>query len=255
VSPNIHPTAVVSPNADVSTDATVGPFSIVGDGVVIGAATRLIGHCVVLGPASLGQGNVVFPFAVIGSEPQDRSYAGEATGLQIGDHNVFREHVTVHRGTEKGKGLTRVGSHCLVMSGAHIAHDADVGDHVTLVNATLLGGHVTLESYVTTGGQAAIAPFVRVGESAFIAAGAMVERDVPPFVIAQGDRARVRALNRVGLGRRAVPETSRRALEKAFRKLFRGNGVRSKAVEAVAQELGEDPYVAKLVGFLKRAKP
>jgi len=254
MSADVHQTALVSPKAEMAPGASVGPYCIVGDGVRIGTGTRLVAHCVVMGPATLGEHNTVFPFAVLGGDPQDRSYAGEATGLEIGSHNVFREHVTVHRGTAKGKGVTRVGSHCLIMAASHIAHDVEVGDDVTLVNATLLGGHVTLEDHVTTGGQAAIAPFVRVGESAFIAAGAMVERDVPPFVIAQGDRARVRALNRVGLGRRAIPEPSRRALEKAFRMLFRGSTVRAEALETVAREMGDDPYVATMVAFLRRAK-
>jgi UDP-N-acetylglucosamine acyltransferase len=249
----IHPTALVSSNAEIADGASVGPYCVVGDGVKIGVGTTLIGHVVVLGPSSLGEGNTVFPFAVLGADPQDRSYGGEPTRLEIGDDNVFREHVTVHRGTAKAGGVTRVGSQCLFMAGSHIAHDVRIGNAVTFANATLLGGHVSIEDYVTTGGAAAIAPFVRVGESAFVAAGAMVERDVPPFVIAQGDRARVRALNRVGLGRRAVPEASRQALEKAFRTLFRDSSVRSEAVETVARDFGEDPYVAKLVAFLRRA--
>jgi UDP-N-acetylglucosamine acyltransferase len=253
MSSEIHPTAIVSPKAEIADRSSIGPYCVVGDGVRIGAGTRLIGHCVVLGPARLGEGNTVFPFAVLGADPQDRSYVGEPTSLEIGDHNVFREHVTVHRGTAKAGGVTRVGTHCLFMAGSHIAHDVQIGNDVTFANATLLGGHVTIEDHVTTGGHAGIAPFVRVGESAFVAAGSMVERDVPPFVIVQGDRARVRALNRVGLGRRGVPEASRQALEKAFRTLFRDSGVRSEAVETVARDFGDDPYVAKLVAFLRRA--
>lgn len=253
MSTDIHPTALVDPKAEVGRGVIVGPYCIVGDGVKIGAGTKLMSHCVLLGPAVLGEANTVFQFAVLGGDPQDRSYAGEPTRLEIGDGNIFREHVTVHRGTAKGGGVTRIGSHCLIMAGSHIAHDVAMGDGVTFANATLLGGHVTIEDHVTTGGQAAIAPFVRLGESAFVAAGAMVERDVPPFVIVQGDRARVRALNRVGLGRRAVPEASRQALEKAFRTLFRDNNVRSEAVETVARDFGEDPYVARLVAFLRRA--
>jgi UDP-N-acetylglucosamine acyltransferase len=253
VSATIHPSAQVSPKAEIADGVTVGPYCTVGDNVRIGAGTRLLGHAAVLGPTILGEGNTVHPFAVLGGDPQDRSYAGEPTRLEIGDSNVFREHVTVNRGTVKGGGVTRIGSHCLFMAASHIAHDVQVGNDVTFANATLLGGHVTIEDHVTTGGHAGIAPFVCVGESAFVAAGSMVERGVPPFVIVQGDRARVRALNRVGLGRRAVPEASRQALEKAFRKLFRDSGVRSEAVEAVAAEFGGDPYVAKLVAFLKRA--
>lgn len=253
MSTDIHPTAQVSPKATIAPGATIGPFCVVGDDVRIGAGTRLVAHCVLMGPATLGEGNTVFPFAVLGGDPQDRSYAGETTSLEIGDHNVFREHATVHRGTAKGRSVTRVGSHCLIMAGAHIAHDVLVGDHVTLANATLLAGHVRIEDFVTTGGQAAIAPFVRVGESAFVAGGAMVERDVPPFVIVQGDRARVRALNRVGIERRAVPSASQKALETAFKTIFRKHVIRSEGLEAAAREVGEDPYAAMLIAFLRRA--
>jgi UDP-N-acetylglucosamine acyltransferase len=253
MSPRIHPTAQISPKAEIADGASIGPYCIVGDNVKIGAGTTLIGHVVVVGPTTVGEANTVHPFTVLGGDPQDRTYGGEPTRLEIGDHNVFREQVTAHRGTVKGGGVTRIGSQCLFMAGSHIAHDCDVGRDVTFANATLLGGHVTIEDHVTTGGGAGIAPFVRVGESAFVAAGSMVERDVPPFVIVQGDRARVRALNRVGLGRRSVPEASRQALEKAFRTLFRDNNLRSEAIGTVAREFGDDPYVARLVAFLGHA--
>jgi UDP-N-acetylglucosamine acyltransferase len=189
---------------------------------------------------------------VLGAEPQDRSHAGQATSLEVGDRNIIREHVTIHRGTIKDEGTTRIGSDCLFMVGVHAAHDVVVGDHATLANGTMLAGHVHLENRVTMGGRAAIAPFVRVGEGAFVAAGAMVETDVPPFVIVAGDRARVRALNRVGLRRLGVPESSRRALAKAFGVLFRRGATRSESLGLVKLELGYDPYVEKLVGFMSR---
>jgi len=162
----------------------------------------------------------VHPYAVIGGDPQDRSHGGQTTRLEIGRGNVFREHVTVHRGTTKDRSATILGNDGLFMAGVHIAHDVVIGDGVTLANGTLLGGHVVVGDRATTGGRAAIAPFVRIGEGAFIAAGAMVEIDVPPFVIVAGDRARVRALNSVGLRRQGVPYDSRRALAAAFRALF-----------------------------------
>jgi UDP-N-acetylglucosamine acyltransferase len=249
--PEIHPTALVSASAKLGDGVTVGPLCVVGDDVEIGNGTRLIASCVILGPTRIGEGNVIFPYAVLGAEPQDRSHAGQATSLEIGDRNTFREHVTVHRGTIKDQGVTRIGSDCLFMVGTHVAHDVVVGDAVTLANGTMLAGHVQVESRVTVGGRAAIAPFVRVGEGAFVAAGAMVETDVPPFLIVAGDRARVRALNRVGLRRHGVPEQSRRALAKAFRVLFRHAVPRSESLRAVSAELAADPYVKKLVGFLE----
>ena len=252
MSPAIHPTAVVSPGAVLADGVVVGPLCVVGEGVEIGAGSRLVASCAIFGPARLGRDNVVYPYAVLGAEPQDRSFGGESTSLAIGDRNVFREHVTIHRGTAKDRGTTRIGSDCLFMVGAHAAHDVTVGDHVTLANGTLLAGHVRVEDRVTMGGRAAIAPFVRVGEGSFVAAGAMVETDVPPFVIVAGDRARVRALNRVGLRRSGVPDSSRRALAKAFRVIFRRATPQSESLGIVRQELGQDPYVDKLVGFLSR---
>ena len=244
----VHPMAVVDPDAHLDDDVEVGPFCVVGSGVVLGAGTRLLAHVVLLGPTQLGQNNVIHPFVALGGAPQDRSYRGEPTRLWVGDGNEFREHVTVHRGTTKDQGLTRLGHHSLYMAGCHVAHDVTVGDHVTLANATLLGGHVVVGDHVATGGHTAIQPFVRLGESCFLAGGAMVERDVPPFVIAAGDRARVRALNRVGLARRDVPPASMEALHDAFRLLFGGSLTRA---QALAQLTGTtDPWVRRLVDFL-----
>jgi UDP-N-acetylglucosamine acyltransferase len=248
----VHPTAVVSPRAVLGDGVVIGPLCVVGDDVEIGPGTRLIASCVILGPTTLGAENVVYPYAVLGAEPQDRSYAGEPTALVVGDRNVVREHVTIHRGTTKDQGTTRVGSDCYLMAGVHVAHDVSLGDHATLANGTLLAGHVRVETRVTMGGRAAVAPFVRVGEGSFVAAGAMVETDVPPFVIVAGDRARVRALNRVGLRRSGVPDGSRRALARAFRVLFGHSVPRSESLGIVREQLGHDPYVEKLVGFLSQ---
>jgi UDP-N-acetylglucosamine acyltransferase len=249
----VHPSAHVSPGAKLADGVVVGPLCVVGDGVELGAGTRLLASSVVLGPTRMGEANVVFPYAVIGGEPQDRSHAGQTTSLEIGHRNVFREHVTVHRGTAKDRGTTSIGSDGMFMVGVHVAHDVVVGNAVTLANGTLLGGHVRVEDRVTMGGRAALAPFVRVGEGAFVAAGAMVETDVPPFTIVAGDRARVRALNRVGLRRHGVPDGSRRALAKAFRVLFRHSVPRSESLRELEDEIANDPYVQKLIGFLERS--
>lgn len=250
--PKIDPTAVVSSEAHLDDDVEIGPLCVVGPGVHLGRGTRLIANAVVLGPCSLGPGNVVHPGAVLGGEPQDRSYHDEPTTLAVGEGNVFREHVTVNRGTTKDRGETRIGSHGLFLAGSHVAHDCQVGDHVTLTNGTLLGGHVVIEDHVVTGGHVAVAPFVRLGEACFLAGGAMVERDVPPFVIAAGDRARVRALNRVGLLRCGVPEASVEALEKAFRQIFRAELPRATAASKLESDaIATDPYVRKLLKALE----
>lgn len=239
----IHSSAIVASTASLGEGVEVGPFAVIEDGVVVGAGTRIEAHAMVRRGTRVGVNNVVHPFAVLGGEPQDRRHAGEETTLTIGDSNVFREHVTVHRGTAHGGGVTRIGSHGLFMVGAHVAHDCQLGDAVILANATLLGGHVALGDHVVTGGGVALAPFVQVGERAFLAGGAMVERDVPPFVIAAGDRARVRALNKVGLRRSGVPVASIARLADAFVAIFR---VGPRAVAAASLRDDDDPFVRAL---------
>lgn len=245
---SVHPSAVVAPDAEIGAGVEIGPFAVIERGVAIGAGTRIEAHAIVRTGAHLGVENMVHPFAVLGDAPQDRRHDGEPTRLEIGDRNVFREHVTVHRGTTHGGGVTRIGSGGLFMVGVHVAHDAVVGDAVILANNTLLGGHVILDDHVVAGGQVAIAPFVRVGARAFLAGGAMVERDVPPFVIAAGDRARVRALNRVGLRRTGVPPASVVALERAFAAIFRAGSPR--AIAAAALRDDPDPFVRTLAEAL-----
>jgi UDP-N-acetylglucosamine acyltransferase len=248
----IHPTALVDRRAEIDASVEVGPYCVIGPGVVIAARTRLASHVVVEGKAHLGEGNVIHSFAVLGGEPQHKKHreAGEPTRLVIGDTNVLREHVTVHRGTEGG--TTTIGSHNLLMVGSHVAHDVTLGSHVTIANGVQLAGHAAVFDYATFGGLAGVAQRVTVGESAFVAAGAMVERAVPPFVIVQGDRARVRALNKVGLRRRGVSEESIAALERAFRAIFASGRTLREAVRDVERS---DPYVAKLVDSLTGTSP
>ena len=246
----IHATAVVDPGARIGRDVEIGPFAEIGAEVTLGDGTVIHGHAVVRGPTQVGRECTVHPFAVLGGAPQVKnSERGHGTSLVIGDHNVFREHVTVHRGSESER--TRIGDENLFMVGAHIAHDAFIGSHVTVANGVQLAGHVVVEDHATFGGLSGAAQFVRVGESAFVAAGAMCERDVPPFVIVQGDRARVRALNVVGLRRRGVPESSIGALRAAYRRLF----LRGHPVGGALGDVAEgDPYVQRLVAMLERSR-
>lgn len=248
--PRIHPSALVSTEATLAEDVEVGPYCCIGAGVRLGAGTRLLSHVILEGPTKIGSGNEIHPFAVIGGAPQDRSYRGEATRLEIGEGNVFREHVTIHRGTTKDQGVTRIGSGGLFMAGVHVAHDAQVGDQVTLANGTLLAGHVSVGDFVVTGGLVAVQPFVRLGESCFLAGGAMVEQDIPPFVIASGDRARIRVLNKIGLQRREIPTSSLLALERVFHLLFRSQKSRTEAIGEIQSSVDRDPWVQRLLDFL-----
>jgi UDP-N-acetylglucosamine acyltransferase len=246
----IHSTAVIDPSAELADGVRVGPLCYVGPGVRIDEDTELVAQATVLGPSRIGKRNRIHPHATIGGVPQDRSYEGEPTRLVVGDDNQFRESVTVHRGTTRGGGVTRIGSGCLLMVGAHVAHDCSIGDNVTLANATRLGGHVAVETRVVTGGHVAVAPFARIGEIAFAAGGALIEQSVPPFVIVSGDRARVRGLNSVGLSRAGIPAESCDALDRAYRALFKKGVPRAVALRDLEPLLLRDPYVEKLVAFL-----
>jgi len=242
-----HATAVIDERAEIAADVEVGPYAVISAGVRIGAGCVVGAHAVIMGPLVMGARNEVRSFAVLGGLPQVRKLhdSGAASRVEIGDDNVFREHVTVHRGT--GESVTRIGSSNLFMVGAHVAHDVTVGSHGVIANAVQLAGHVVVEDYATFGGLAGVAQFVRVGESAFVAAGAMVERDVPPFCIVQGDRARVRAINRVGLERRGVPKASIAEIERVYRAVFVTKRTRSDVLAGIATS---DEWARKLLTAL-----
>jgi UDP-N-acetylglucosamine acyltransferase len=205
----------------------------------------------VRGPTSLGPGCVVHPFAVVGGEPQAKRNAAGLARVEAGEANVFREHVTVHGGTE-GR-VTRIGGGNLFMVGTHVAHDVVVGSGCVFANSTQLAGHAAIEDGVTFGGLSGVTQFVRVGEGAFVASMTACERDVPPFVVVQGNRARVRGVNAVGLRRRGVPQVSIRALSRAVHKLWLSALTRAEAMRALEAE--SDPYVQRLLESLTRAAP
>lgn len=252
--PHVHPAAVVNGRVRLGSDASIGALAVVHGPLRLGPGTRVNALAVLEGPAVLGARNRVHPFAALGGAPQDRSYAGEPTRLVVGDGNVFREHVTVHRGTRKGGGVTRIGQNCLFMAGVHVAHDCRIGDDVQIANGVSLGGHVQVGDGAVFGGHAAIAPFVRVGEGAMIAGGAMVNRDVPPFCIVRGDRAAVAALNVVGLRRRGAGARAIAALRAAFAILFRDGRGFAEALRACAPLARRNPHVRALLRFLRNSR-
>ena len=244
----IHERAIVERGAELAADVEVGAYAVVEAGARVGEGCVLHAHAMVRGETLLGARNVIHPFAVVGGPPQAKKHHGGTSPTRIGDDNVFREHTTVHGGTE-GRATT-IGDRNLFMAGAHVAHDVVVGSSCIVANAVQLAGHAVIEDWATFGGLAGVAQFVRVGESAFVAAGAMCERDVLPFVIVQGDRARVRALNVVGLRRRGVPEASIAELAAAYRKVFAGQGTRAEALAGVTIA---DEWVARFVKSLRSA--
>ncbi|MCB9590638.1 MAG: acyl-ACP--UDP-N-acetylglucosamine O-acyltransferase [Polyangiaceae bacterium] len=242
----IHQTAVVDGAAKLGDGVRIGPFCVVEGDVELGAGTELVSHVVIRAGARLGANNQVHPFSVIGGPPQDKSHTGRESWVQIGDDNVFRESCTVHGGTHKGDGTTRIGNSGLFMVGAHVAHDCDVGDRVILTNYVSLGGHVVVEHAAVLGGHVAVAPFCRIGRIVFAAGGAMIERSVPPFLTVAGDRARVRGVNSVGLRRNQVPEDSIRALRSAQRTLYAGGEPLRVAAERLRAEASDD-FVRQLL--------
>lgn len=246
----IDPRAEVHPGARLGEGCFVGPFAVIGDRVTLSDGCVVHSHGVVIGPTVLGENNEIFPFAVIGGDPQDRRHRGEITRLVVGSGNVFREHVTVSRGTAHGGSLTSIGDGNLLMAYCHVAHDCHLGSNITLANHATLAGHVVVEDHVVFGGMVAVGAFLRVGESAMLAAGSMVERDVPPFCMVSGDRARLRGVNRVGLERREFPPEARAQI-KAICKRLRKLGVSVDEIVADFQKEELSEQAGRMISFLR----
>jgi UDP-N-acetylglucosamine acyltransferase len=249
----IDPRAAIDVGAVLGPGCTVGPFAVIGPDVVMGAGNWVGAHAVVFGPTIIGDTNEVHPFAVLGGPPQDLRHRGEPTRLEIGHRNVFREHVTVSRGTVHGGGATVIGDDNLIMAGCHVAHDTKLGRCIVMANGATLAGHASVEDYAVFGGLVGVGPFVRIGESAMLAAGAMIERDVPPFCIAAGDRATLCAVNRIGLKRRGFSEAARAQIKRIVR-LLRSRGTPVAAiVEMLDRETDLAPEARRMIEFLKNA--
>ena len=247
----IHPTAIVSDGARVGDGSTIGPYCVIGPDVEVGRDCHIGPHAVLEGPMRMGEGNRVFQFASIGAPPQDAKYRGEPTRLEIGARNTFRESVTVHRGTLRGGGVTRIGNDGLYMAYSHVAHDCLIGDHVIMANGAALAGHVTIEDHAIVGGLVAIHQHTRIGESAMLGGGAMVVMDIVPFCTAVGDRARLAGPNVVGLKRRGFDEVAVQAVRRAYRILFQSKLRLEDALTRLRTELAASPQVAHMVRFIE----
>jgi UDP-N-acetylglucosamine acyltransferase len=250
----VHPTALVDPAAQLHESVEVGPYSVIGPGVRAGEGTTIAAHVVIEGDTEIGKGNRIFQFASIGAAPQDLKYRGQPTKLVLGDRNQIREFATLHRGTVEGGGVTRIGSGCLLMAYAHVAHDVQVGDGVILANSTMLAGHVIVEDHAIFGGMTGVHQFVRVGRHAFVSGGSAVGMDVAPYCVASGHRAQLGGLNLVGLQRHGWDETRIRRVKQAYRILFRAGLRLEEAVAKVREELGADPDVGHLLRFVESSE-
>ena len=247
---HLHPSAIVDPRAELDSAVEVGPYCVVGAGVKIGKGTKIHCHAVIQGRTTLGEGNVVFPFATIGSIPQDLKYKGEPSELLIGNRNTIREYVSLNPGTAGGGMVTRVGDRNLLMMYCHVAHDCIVGHHNVIANGATLGGHVAIEDFVIVGGLVGIHQFVRIGTSAILGAGSMVSKDVPPYCNATGDRAKLRGLNVEGLKRRGFDKSVIAAINKAYRIAFRSRLKIEDAVKQIRREIVSIPEVERFVSFI-----
>ena len=245
----IHPSAVIEPGAQIGEGCTIGPFCVIGPDVVLHDRVELKSHVVVTGKTEIGSDTVIFSFAVIGEIPQDLKFKGEDVRLIIGQRNRIREHVTMNPGTEGGGGVTRVGDDGLFMAGCHIAHDAQIGNRVIVVNQSAIAGHVILEDEVIVGGLSGVHQFVRVGRGAMIGALSMVAQDVIPYGLVQASRGRLDGLNLIGLKRRGVTRSDITALRAAFQMLGDGEGTFHQRAERLGEET-ESEYVREIVAFV-----
>ena len=246
----LHPTAIIDPRAELDSGVEVGPYCVIGAGVKIGRGSKLQSHVAIQGRTTLGEDNVVFPFATVGSVPQDLKYQGEPSGLVIGNRNTIREYVSLNPGTAGGGMITRVGDQNLLMMYCHIAHDCIVGNRNVIANGATLGGHVVIEDFVIVGGLVGIHQFVRIGTGSILGAGSMVSKDVPPYCNATGDRAKLHGLNVEGLKRRGFDKAVIEAIHKAYRIAFHSKLSTAVALTQIRQELPSIPEIDKFVSFI-----
>lgn len=251
--PTIHPTALVAPTAELADDVQIGPYAIIEDDVTIGARTVVDAHAVIKRYTRLGEENHIHSHAVVGGEPQDLKFSGEVTWLEIGKKNSIREFSTMHRGTQGGGGLTKIGNNNLFMAYSHVAHDCLIGDHVIMSNAATLGGHIHVENYVSIGGLSAVHQFCHLGEHAFIGGMTGVVQDVPPWMLVAGGRGHVYGPNVVGLRRINAPSQLHTALKSAFRLIWKSTLPREEALCQLLEEYGNLPDIQNFVDFIKKS--
>lgn len=246
----IHPTAVIHPGAQIGANCHIGPYCVIGEHVVLGDNCHLHSHVVIDGHTVLGSQNEIFPFATIGLKTQDLKWKGGITRTQIGDNNTFREYVTIHSATAEGE-TTSVGSQNHILAYCHLAHNVVLGSHIIMSNVATLAGHVTVEDYAVIGGLAAVHQFCRVGTMSIIGGCSKVVQDVPPFMLADGNPAETRTVNKVGLERNGVSDEAQAALRQAYKILFREGLTISNALTRIEAELPKLPEVLHLVQFAR----
>jgi acyl-[acyl-carrier-protein]--UDP-N-acetylglucosamine O-acyltransferase len=250
----IHPTAIISPDAQLDKGVEIGPYSIIGSDVRIGKNTVIGPHTVIDDYTHIGEGCRIFQFCSIGAPPQDLKFGGEKTSVVIGDFNIIREFVTIHRATSADIGVTLIGDHNLLMAYAHVAHNCKLGNHIIMSNVATLGGHVHVEDYAIISGLSAVHQFSRIGAHSIIGGASGVAKDIPPYTLANGNHARLFGLNLVGLKRRNFSEETIKALGKAYRIIFRSRLLLDAAIKKVEEEVENFPEVQHFIQFIKESK-
>jgi UDP-N-acetylglucosamine acyltransferase len=252
---NVHPTAIIDPGAKVHPSCKVGPYCVIGPNVEVGEGCHLVSHVAIEGPTKIGADNGFFPFSSIGMAPQDLSYAGEPTRLEMGDHNEVREFVTINRGTAKGKGVTKIGNYSLIMAYSHIAHDCEIGDRVILANAATLGGHVTVEEWAVVGALCPVHQFVRIGAHSYVGGGTTITRDVLPFSKTAAARdTHAYGMNAVGLERRGFTKERIAKIHHAYKVLLASRLNTSQALEKLKAESDRGEDVDMLIRFIEASE-
>ena len=247
----IDPKAVVHPKAELAEGVKVGPFSVIGPDVQIDSGSEIGPHVVIKGPTAIGRDNTIYQFSSIGEDPQDKKYADELTRLEIGDGNVIREFVTIHRGTQQDQGLTLIGSDNLFMAYVHVAHDCVVGDHVIMANGASIAGHVHLGDHSILGGFTLVHQFTQIGEYSFSAMGSAITQDVPPFVMVGGRPTRPHGINSVGMERNGKSPEVIRQIRQAYKILYKNNLRLEDAIEEMEGMAGESNELSNMVSFLR----
>lgn len=250
----IHPTAIVSPRAEIDEDASIGPFCIIHDDVRIGKGTRLIANVIVEGDTEIGDRCTIYPFTSIGLPPQDLKYRNEKTGVKIGDDNIIREYTTIHRASVGGDGVTTIGDKNFLMAYVHIAHDCKIGNATIMANLATLAGHVLVEDYAVIGGVVAVHQFTRIGAYAMVGGFSGVGQDIPPYMIASGARAKLFGLNTVGLKRHGFSDSTLNELKKAYKILFREKRTLKEAIKKVQEDLPYTDEIKHLIEFIQKNK-
>lgn len=252
---NVHPTAIIDPQAKIHPSCKIGPYCVIGPQVQLGEGCHLVSHVVMEGPSKIGADNGFFPFSSIGLAPQDMTYAGEPTQLEIGDHNEIREFVTINRGTVKGGGVTRVGNYNLIMAYTHVAHDCVVGDRVILANAATLGGHVTVEDWAVVGAMCPVHQYVRIGAHSYVGGGTTITKDVLPFskTVAARD-THAYGLNALGLERRGFSKERIRKIHHAYKVLLASKLNTSQALKMLKAEPDGGEDVEMLIRFIQASE-